>query len=134
MIHGRTDYDHVDEHLEHFVPEGWEELDRGICPKCGQTVAWDEAAEKWRVDATLTVLVLTAAEYRHLRDDALMIEDLEFILDVEEGLNRPLEPTPGIDYGNRIAEAFHSCGYAHAAHVGGECPDELEARAAHGDA
>jgi ParB family chromosome partitioning protein len=71
----------------HFVPVGWEETDRGLCP-CGEAVRWDPSLERWVPDRTLVVLVLTEAEYQHLRDDALMVEDLEPELDLQFGLNR----------------------------------------------
>lgn len=50
----------------HFVPEGWEELDRGVCPRCGSTVVWEASSDLWREDASLRVLVLTAVETRTL--------------------------------------------------------------------
>lgn len=61
--HG-TDADDAPE--RHYVPEGWEELDRGVCP-CGELVRWDEAAERWIPDRALRVLVLTEAEAETLR-------------------------------------------------------------------
>lgn len=78
---------------EHFVPEGWEETDRGICP-CGEAVIWNEAAQRWDPDRSLVVFVLTEAEAQHLRDDALMIEDLEPLLDLQLALNRYPDDEP----------------------------------------
>lgn len=74
----------ADQH--HFVPNGWEPVDAGICP-CGEAVRWDAAAGRWIPDRSLVVLVLTADQARHLRDDALMVEDLEPVLDLQLWLN-----------------------------------------------
>lgn len=54
--------------VRHFVPLAWEELNRGICPGCGRTVSWSDAEERWLVDPSLTVLVLT-------REEILTVED-----------------------------------------------------------
>jgi hypothetical protein len=63
----------------HYVPEGWEDFDRGICP-CGEVVVWKEGDEivvpgnemanvpdimaggQWVPDRTMRVLVLTPTE------------------------------------------------------------------------
>lgn len=50
---------------KHFVPEGWETLDRGCCP-CGEVVVWDENRDRWQPDRTMRVLVLTPAEIKRL--------------------------------------------------------------------
>lgn len=54
-------------HTVHFVPEGWEDLDRGICPVCGTPVSWNSEAEVWDFDPTLRVLVLEPHEVERLR-------------------------------------------------------------------
>lgn len=65
-LHGRTPWERNDHGPttgnDHYVPEGWDELERGICPRCGQTVRWDETTDAWVVDDSLTVLVLTEDE------------------------------------------------------------------------
>lgn len=88
--HGRSQWDRTELH-DHHVPEGWEDADRGICPRCGQVVTWDQESEEWRPDLTAVVLVLSASEYAHLRSDALYIEDLEPTLDLMAGLSQPFE-------------------------------------------
>lgn len=45
----------------HFVPNGWDEADRGVCP-CGELVIWDEASKSWIPDRSLRLLVLTQHE------------------------------------------------------------------------
>ena len=110
---------------DHFVPNGWEAGDRGICP-CGEVVAW-RADGRWIPDRTLVVLILTADEAKHLRDDALMIEDLEPIIDQQLYLNTDpeterLEPL--------VAEPIGAPG----AHCGDPaCCGPLELRAMDGD-
>jgi hypothetical protein len=44
--------------IEHHVAEGWEELDRGICPACGTPVSWDAGTDRWVPDPGLVVLVV----------------------------------------------------------------------------
>lgn len=67
-LHGRNPYEQghtwadADGSVRHYVPEDWEDLDRGICPECGRTVRWDEGADAWVLDPSLTVLVLTEEE------------------------------------------------------------------------
>lgn len=73
-LHGRSP-DYQNEHgaitgEDHFVPEGWDELDRGICPRCGRTVLWNPATEKWEADESLVVLVLLDGEVKAI-DNAL---------------------------------------------------------------
>ena len=77
----------------HFVPVGWEEADRGLCP-CGEAVRWDESTALWIPERTLVVFVLTADEAAHLRHDALMIEDLEPMLDLQLALNEDPNAEP----------------------------------------
>lgn len=72
----------------HFVPEGWEELDRGICP-CGEVVAWDEKAEVWVPDRSLRVLILTQAETETLW--SLSDHDLSETINRQLHYNEPVE-------------------------------------------
>jgi hypothetical protein len=46
---------------KHFVPEGWEDTNRGACP-CGELVRWDEETDGWVPDRTLRLLVLERDE------------------------------------------------------------------------
>lgn len=48
-------------HEDHYVPDGWDGIERGICP-CGEAVTWDAEVDRWEVDRTLVVLVLTHDE------------------------------------------------------------------------
>lgn len=74
----------------HFVPEGWDDLDRGICP-CGEIVVWDEATDRWNPDRSMVVLVLTAIEAKQLEIYALSFnKDLHDVIDRELSLNQPL--------------------------------------------
>lgn len=50
--HGRED---------HYVPDGWDERGRGICP-CGEAVRWSARRDLWVPDRSLRVLVLTKHE------------------------------------------------------------------------
>lgn len=52
---------------EHFVPEGWDEADVGICPDCGRTVRWDEKRDAWVTAPDLRVLVLDPDEVEWVR-------------------------------------------------------------------
>lgn len=52
---------------EHFVPEGWEDFNRGICP-CGEVVVWNEATDTWEADRQMRVFVLSATESIAVRD------------------------------------------------------------------
>lgn len=45
----------------HFVPAGWEDADRGVCP-CGELVAWDGPSLSWIPDRSLRLLILTQHE------------------------------------------------------------------------
>lgn len=51
----------------HFVPEGWEDLEVGICP-CGEAVRWNGELEQWEPDRTLTILVLDQGEVASVLD------------------------------------------------------------------
>ena len=76
--HGpRTAYDH-------FVPEGWDEINRGICPRCGKPVSWNEAIDQWMHDPTLTVLILTRHEM-----DLVLQEDPSHEIRAMHELNHP---------------------------------------------
>lgn len=57
----------MSKHDAHFVPEGWESLDRGQCV-CGTLVSWDETTETWEPDETLRAFVLTQDEVLALVD------------------------------------------------------------------
>lgn len=72
---------------EHAVPEHWEDLNRGICPWCGRTVTWDEQADKWVLDDTLTVLVVTPDEWSGLVYEGKVPDVFESMFE----LNRPFE-------------------------------------------
>ena len=48
--------------IEHHVAEGWDELNRGVCPACGTKVVWDEEVEVWVENPHLVVIVLTPEE------------------------------------------------------------------------
>lgn len=104
--HGRSEFDatrHGTAGNPHFVPEGWEDLDRGICPGCGLTVSWCAegvesplAPEGWYHDETLTVLVLTEDEVRWLAEDPRIgtehgIPGWERRVELMADLNRPYE-------------------------------------------
>ena len=99
-LHGRSEFT-PSEHgggnagNRHFVPEGWEDTDRGICPACGQTVRWmaydDEGGGRWEPDGTLTVLVVTEEEWRLIDEEALGLERIEPALRLMYNLNRPFE-------------------------------------------
>jgi hypothetical protein len=52
---------------EHFVPEGWEDFDRGLCP-CGEAVMWNQVDERWEPERSLRVFVLTPSEAVAARD------------------------------------------------------------------
>lgn len=52
---------------DHFVPEGWEDLGRGLCP-CGEAVRWSDEVEAWVRDRTLRVLILTPDEVASVKD------------------------------------------------------------------
>lgn len=56
---------HQSDPTRHFVPEGWEDFDRGLCP-CGEAVIWDATQDRWVVDRSLRVLVLTPDEVKAL--------------------------------------------------------------------
>jgi hypothetical protein len=105
-LHGRSpwepDYPHprgavIDEHYDgdHAVPEHWEELNRGICPWCGRTVTWDETQERWILDPSLTVLVLTRDEMETLRvlkaAHATNTDELMHVVEWQHELNGPFE-------------------------------------------
>jgi hypothetical protein len=53
----------------HFVAEGWDEESRGVCPRCGALVSWDERRDLWVEDDDLRVLVLTTDEVSALIPD-----------------------------------------------------------------
>lgn len=74
---------------EHCVPEGWEDLNRGICPWCGRTVEWDERLDDWVLDGKLVVLVLREWEVDEIRQAVTqpLAEDITRMFD----LNRPFE-------------------------------------------
>jgi hypothetical protein len=67
---------HADDPTGHFVAEGLEDLNVGICP-CGNVVVWDELAERWLPDPEKIVLILDRPDVEHLLADGLYIEDLE---------------------------------------------------------
>lgn len=77
---------------EHYVPEGWDELDRGLCPHCGQTVTWNEEAERWDLDPTLTVLVLTKDEFDKVLDRSGESDsDIAYTLEWQYDISRRLD-------------------------------------------
>jgi len=51
----------------HYVAEGWEELNMGICPRCGTAVYWNETSETWDPDTNIRVLLLEQLETDLLR-------------------------------------------------------------------
>ena len=73
IAHGRRD---------HFVPDGWDDLERGLCP-CGEAVTWDHVSERWEADDLLVVLVLTRAEADTITD-RLSRAGASFALDAVE--------------------------------------------------
>lgn len=75
---------------DHFVPEGWDDLNRGICPRCGLTVVWNPEVEQWLPSDDLVVLVLHREEFQKIRDEGLGFEELEPLLDSMEGLSYDL--------------------------------------------
>lgn len=52
---------------KHFVPEGWEDFDRGICP-CGEVVVWNASNDRWVANRQMRVLVLTQRETAAVED------------------------------------------------------------------
>jgi hypothetical protein len=72
-LHGRNPYEQghtwadADGSVHHYAPEGWEDLDAAICPGCGRTVSWSDRDERWVIDPTTTVLVLSAWDFSMLR-------------------------------------------------------------------
>lgn len=68
-------------HERHFVPDGWDDLDRGICP-CGELVRWTGTG--WTVDRSLVAFVLT-------RDEATMMRWLVAHPDFSGRLQAQLE-------------------------------------------
>lgn len=121
-LHGRSTFEKAERH-RHFVPEAWEDLNRGICPQCGRTVRWEERLTAWVVDPSLTVLVLTDEEVRHVRIGLVLsaleadrasrrrsssdaeramagrrrgfVNALDITIDRQYDLNRPFEEEPG---------------------------------------
>lgn len=51
---------------DHFVPEGWEDHNRGICP-CGEVVVWNESGQVWLKARDYRVLVMSPDEVALLR-------------------------------------------------------------------
>lgn len=95
--------------VAHFVPEGWEDLDRGICPGCGCTVTWNHHTAEWVLEPALTVLVLGQGEIEVLIG-ALHAADRKELLEMVERqwhLNRPFED-PYDTYGTPEHEAVLS--------------------------
>lgn len=70
----------------HYVPEGWEEANVGVCPHCDNTVRWDEDGESWVTDRTLRVLVLTSDEADAVRRSVswLALESIRYQLDMQD--------------------------------------------------
>ncbi len=60
-LHPGITHDYPGPEPGHFVPEGWEELNRGICP-CGEVVTWNGPSDQWVPDRSMKVLVLTGQE------------------------------------------------------------------------
>jgi hypothetical protein len=70
----------------HYVPEGWEDLNRGICP-CGEVVFWSEGLDQWLPARAFRVLVLTPDEITALRRSqmpTLLKEQIEQQLDLQD--------------------------------------------------
>lgn len=56
----------LEPHNVHYVPEGWEDFDRGVCP-CGEVVVWNESGNIWLVARDYRVLVMSPDEVALLR-------------------------------------------------------------------
>jgi hypothetical protein len=65
---------------DHFVPEGWEDLDLGLCPR-GEAVRWDADRDHWVVDRTLRVVVVRQEE----RD---LVSAFGYQLDLQDDIER----------------------------------------------
>lgn len=52
---------------EHYVREGWDDFDVGICPVCAVPVRWNKASEAWLEDRSLRVFVLSGDEAHAVR-------------------------------------------------------------------
>jgi len=114
-LHGRSPYE-PDSHSDtraHFVPEGWEEADRGICPRCGRTVRWDADSAEWILEPTMRVLVLTATEADVAlgaldfagRQDA-DADDLRELVELMVSIQEPIVDRIDTDYSNPMAVDF----------------------------
>jgi hypothetical protein len=105
-LHGRNPYDDDDHDRDegpptHFVPESWEDLNRGICPQCGRTVSWDDETERWKIDPTLAVFVLgedeistadNALDWLATRPDSEQVATaVKVMIERQFELNRPFE-------------------------------------------
>ena len=101
-LHGRSPYEDIGVHGEHFVPDGWEDLDVGICPTCGRTIRWDFERQAWVNDPSLTVLVLKEAEIEEIRTAVTqpLAETITRMNEVNHGDYEWLT-----DLGDRMAEA-----------------------------
>jgi len=82
----------------HFVPVGWEEVDRGICP-CGEVVRWEDSTERWVADRSLRVLILDEAQLDFLRlyiypmdvGGSTKMDALRKAIDHQVGLSEPVD-------------------------------------------
>ena len=89
--HGRFEGD------DHFAPEFWEDIDRGICPRCGRTVSWDAGNQKWRVRRNLNVVLLFDREIEALlkllppQDEDSGADRLRQLIVGQQALNKPFE-------------------------------------------
>lgn len=53
---------------QHYVPDGWDALNQGVCPHCGEPVRWDARKSAWVADRKLRVLVLTRDQATAVRN------------------------------------------------------------------
>lgn len=78
----------------HFVPSGWEDADRGVCP-CGELVAWDGPSLSWIPDRSLRLLVLTTEEAKVVSEDGMTSQSrdraLQEVIEHQLSLNEEVD-------------------------------------------
>jgi len=67
---------------QHFVPEGWEDLEKGICP-CGTVVQWDRVNERWDEWHTAYVLIVNGPGFD--------LQDAMAQIDLQDQLREDME-------------------------------------------
>jgi hypothetical protein len=95
-----------DPHIAHFVPEGWEDFDRGLCP-CGEAVTYDNENEMWVPDRSLRVLVLTKDEASAVLD-MVLVEDGDDQSEERMAVQAQLDLQDEIEGYERAGDPVHS--------------------------